>query len=469
MKLHSSVGSSSAAEVSALAASDLAALTWRNFRISSAAEPVVALALFFVICDEVGLTGLIIWSILMIGLFCSHSVMNILQFRASERRKRDKIWSNYFRASATVSAGLWGGAGAMFTGQLDPLHQSFLAVIVCGIAGATVAAASTNRWTCIILPPLILIPAGIATFAVGTNIHMTLGLLYAVYAVYLVIVGLQSYAAAWDAAVTRHEKSALATRLNTALSLAQRASEAKSQFLANMSHELRTPLNSILGFSEMMKDRHITGSGIERYVEYAAHIHHSGSHLLELINDILDTAKAEAGKLDLHEAEIDLQQVADDCFSLMQPVAVGRSVDLAWRQTAAEPLIVIADKLKIRQIMLNLLSNAVKFSRAGGHVFLFVTQSDTGLAFRVEDDGIGMTAAELDSVMEPFVQASEGWARDHGGTGLGLPLTKKYVEIHGGELIIQSERGVGTKVTVKLPVERLVPAAKTRRRVATAA
>jgi len=235
-----------------------------------------------------------------------------------------------------------------------------------------------------------------------------------------------------------------------------------------MSHELRTPLNSILGFSEMMKDRHVADHGIDRYVEYAGHIHHSGSHLLELIDDILDTAKAEAGKLDLHETEMNLREVADECFSLMQPVATSRSVTLTCQGAAVGPETIYADKLKIRQIVLNLLSNAVKFSRVGGHVFVSMSVTDAGASLKIEDDGIGMTTAELDSVMEPFVQASEGWARDHGGTGLGLPLTKKYVELHGGELVIQSKRGVGTTVIVKLPAERNMSAAR-KARVAAAA
>lgn len=468
MKQQSSAELRSTAEVSALAAGDLAAITWRNFRISFLAEPVVAAALFFVIYGDVGQTGLTIWSALMIGMFCSHAVMVCLHSRASAAKRREKVWSRYFTAGSTFSAGMWGAAGVLFMGQLAPLHQSFLAVIICGIAGGAVAATSTNRWTCVVVPPLILVPTGIATFAVGTDIHVTLGLLYAVYAGYLVIIGLQSYAAAWEAAVTRYEKTALATRLNTALSLARRASEAKSQFLANMSHELRTPLNSILGFSEMMKDRHVADQGVGRYVEYAGHIHHSGSHLLELIDDILDTAKAEAGKLDLHETEMNLREVTEECFALMQPVATSRSVTLICQPTSAGPETIYADKLKIRQVALNLMSNAVKFSRVGGNVFVSMTVSDAGASLEIEDDGIGMTPAELDSVMEPFVQASEGWARDHGGTGLGLPLTKKYVELHGGELVIQSKRGVGTKVTVKLPAERIMSAAR-KARVAAAA
>ena len=232
---------------------------------------------------------------------------------------------------------------------------------------------------------------------------------------------------------------------------AEAANRAKSGFLANMSHELRTPLNAIIGFSEIMH-RELHGAlGNERYTDYAHDIHHSGRHLLEIINDILDIAKVEAGKLELRHNVIRLEELFDSCSRLMGERAASAGVSLEVEPPEAVPAL-IADDTRLRQILLNLLSNAIKFTPSGGRVVLRAAATDDGKCeLHVSDTGIGMTDQEIVLALQPFTQIDNSLSRRFEGTGLGLPLTKALVELHSGELKLQSERGVGTTASITLP------------------
>jgi signal transduction histidine kinase len=244
-------------------------------------------------------------------------------------------------------------------------------------------------------------------------------------------------------------------RLIAAKEAAEAANRAKSEFLANMSHELRTPLNAIIGFSGMMSDR-MFGSLNDRYVEYANIIGNGGRHLLAIITDILDLAKADADKLLLAEKEIDLGEIVGLSSQMVQDMARGAQVDFASETEALLPM-VIGDAAKLTQILVNLLSNAIKFTRPGGKVRLKVERSERrGLTFRVEDTGIGMSADQIPVALEPFGQISNGLTRRYDGVGLGLPLTKRLVELHGGTIEIDSEPGQGTIASVHLPQTRLL-------------
>nr|WP_193370193.1 ATP-binding protein [Pelagibius marinus] len=232
---------------------------------------------------------------------------------------------------------------------------------------------------------------------------------------------------------------------------AQAANRAKSDFLANMSHELRTPLNAIIGFSEIMVHQLHGGLGSERYEEYANDIHQSGRHLLEIINDILDIAKVEAGRLELRENVIQVQELFESCHRLMGERADSAGVTLIIEPSEDLPVL-IGDDTRLRQILLNLLSNAIKFTPQGGEVVLRTSISPNGRPqFHVEDNGIGMTEQEISLAMQPFTQIDNSLARKYEGTGLGLPLTKALVELHSGELELSSDRGSGTTATVTLP------------------
>ncbi len=239
--------------------------------------------------------------------------------------------------------------------------------------------------------------------------------------------------------------------MKSLLDEAEAANRAKSEFLAVMSHELRTPLNAILGFSELFKQQMMGPLGSPKYVEYANDIHNSGAHLLAIINDILDLAKAESGKLELAESDIDLNEMIDATVRMCHPKAADSRVTLAFKPTHRE-LLIRADERLLRQVVLNLLTNAIKFTYPGGHVEITATASrSSGLTLLVKDSGIGIPKEDLDRVLRPFEQVESALARQHGGTGLGLPYSKKIIEIHGGTLTLSSQVDIGTTVRIDLP------------------
>ena len=239
---------------------------------------------------------------------------------------------------------------------------------------------------------------------------------------------------------------------------AVRANRAKSDLMANMSHELRTPLNAIIGFSETMKEEMFGSVGSDKNREYLDDIHQSGQHLLGLINDILDVSAIEASALELHEENVCLVEAIDTSIRLIMPRAESGQVNVTSSIDPKIPMI-YADERRVKQALLNLLSNAVKFTRQEGTVCVSALHNDDGsLAITVADNGIGMDAEELKMAMSKFGQVDSGLERKHEGTGLGLPLTKGLVELHGGDLDINSEKGHGTMITVTFPKERVVEA-----------
>jgi signal transduction histidine kinase len=242
---------------------------------------------------------------------------------------------------------------------------------------------------------------------------------------------------------------------NLLLIEADKANKAKSEFLANMSHELRTPLNAIIGFSDILKRQLFGNLGDPRYSEYVTDINDSGNHLLAIINDILDLAKAEAGKLTLQEEDIDLVRCLDDAMRMCRGRAVTAGVNLNFAN-ASESIYGHVDERLIRQIVLNLLTNAIKFTNEGGKVTLSIAADpEHGILIEVQDTGIGIAQQDIARVIRPFEQVETVLSRSHGGTGLGLPLTSKLTELHGGTFDIQSQVGKGTTVVVRLPAERL--------------
>jgi PAS domain S-box-containing protein len=258
-------------------------------------------------------------------------------------------------------------------------------------------------------------------------------------------------------AIDISERKRIETELLAAREAAEEASRTKSQFLANMSHELRTPLNAIIGFSDVMKAQLFGPLGDSRYAGYASDIYESGQHLLSIINDILDLAKVESGKLDLNEEAVDIDIIAASCGKLVRQRSSDAGIQLTIFPAPDMPLI-RADEIRMKQVLLNLFSNAVKFTPRGGRVtFSAVRDEDDGMVLQVADTGIGMSEEHIELALRPFGQIDSSLARKHGGTGLGLPLARTLVEMQEGRLEIASEIGKGTTVSVVIGKHRLVP------------
>lgn len=238
------------------------------------------------------------------------------------------------------------------------------------------------------------------------------------------------------------------------------ANRSKSQFLATMSHELRTPLNAIIGFAEIMENQVMGPIGNEHYRSYISDIHLSGSHLLQLINDILDLTKAEAGMLELNEDLVDLAgaigAVARVTSAPLEKAGLTLVLDLPRQLPSLR-----ADERKVRQVFFNLIGNSIKFTPAGGQIRVYgALDHAAGLRITVADTGIGIAAEDLERVLQPFVQVDSSFARQHHGTGLGLPAVKAIMELHGGRIELHSRLGEGTEATVIFPPDRLMtPAA----------
>ena len=221
--------------------------------------------------------------------------------------------------------------------------------------------------------------------------------------------------------------------LVAALKAAEAANEVKARFVANMSHELRTPLNAIIGFSDVLRNEIFGPLGQQRYREYASDIRESGKHLLHLVNDILELSKADAGQIRLHEEIIDLNSTIAMCIRQMKQEAEDREVHLATELNARRHRLRV-DKYRLQQILLNLLSNAIKFTLSGGQVCVSTRSHADGLVISIADTGIGMTSEEIPVALNRFGQIDNRLSRRYEGAGLGLPLAKHLVELHGGTL-----------------------------------
>jgi signal transduction histidine kinase len=317
---------------------------------------------------------------------------------------------------------------------------TFLGGSAAGVAGIGVSVAAT--WAFILLPHMTpLAPFQTLAFIVGA---LTV----------IVIIA------------TMRAASAKMRRINENLRLSEmqlvEASKAKSEFIARMSHELRTPLNAIIGFSEMIHEAMI-GPLHARYRGYGADIHSAGRYLQNLINDILDISKIEGGgRIELRDEPVSIEDTIESCRRIVAAMAEATGVALSIDVPASFPVI-RCDALRFRQILLNLMSNAVKFTPAGGSATVSATIEGDFARVIVADTGIGMREEDIVIALEPFRQVSNGggdaWTRGFAGTGLGLPLAKALVELHGGTLVIESVPQRGTTVSIRLPLEPKAAAA----------
>ena len=257
----------------------------------------------------------------------------------------------------------------------------------------------------------------------------------------------------WLSDITRRKR--MEEELIKSKEAAEYANRTKTEFLANMSHELRTPLNAIIGFAEVIKDEMFGPVGTKKYAEYARDIHASGRHLLDLINDILDLSKLEAGKMELREEDVTLRTVIEECLTLIRDRAEKSDILLV---TDIEPRLpkLRCDERALKQVLLNFLSNAVKFTPPGGTVTMRARRAPDGIAISVSDTGIGMNEADIAVALAAFGQIDSSISRQHHGTGLGLPISKSLIEMHDGTLTVKSAPNRGTTMTATFPASRTV-------------
>jgi signal transduction histidine kinase len=240
--------------------------------------------------------------------------------------------------------------------------------------------------------------------------------------------------------------------LINAKTAAETANRTKSEFLTNMSHELKTPLNSIIGFSDLLIEE-IAGPLNEKQSRYVQFISSSGKNLLEIINDILELSKAEAGEEDLNMEEFSVDESINKVISMVFPQTHEKDIKLNYDSENRE-LWISADEYKFQQIINNLLSNAIKFTPAGGSIDVFSKQEGDLVTITVKDTGIGILEDGLDKIFKPFIQLDSSLSRNFKGTGLGLTLVKKYVEMHGGNINVESKIGQGSSFRFEMPVTR---------------
>jgi signal transduction histidine kinase len=247
--------------------------------------------------------------------------------------------------------------------------------------------------------------------------------------------------------------------LQEAREAAEAASQMKSQFLGNVSHELRTPLNAVINFARLIADQIHGPLGAPQYRDYARDITESGTHLLTLIDDLLDLARAEAGRLVVVESIVHPGRLIATVCRVLEPEAKANGVALAhaiWANVGY----MRGDPTRMRQVLFNLIANAIKFTRAGGTIRVEASRDATGgLQIQVADTGIGIAAQDLGYVMESFAQVARGSGTLRPGVGLGLPLSRHLIELHGGSLVLQSTPGVGTTAVISIPAGRMIKAA----------
>jgi two-component system cell cycle sensor histidine kinase PleC len=392
------------------------------------------------------------WPLFCLGMASAVYMLAQHVKQAAEEHDLDgPHWLKIVASAHVVVAGSWCLVTLIFWEPRNAANHCFLVAIAIAASALYLTSRSGlfSMVVCATIPNLGMIWVHLLRGEMW--IDQGLAILLPIWAVQLHFEAWRSCRIVGAAHRTRFEMETLASELSRARDEAANANRAKSVFLANMSHELRTPLNAILGFAEIITTKALgRTTSPERQIEYVEHIMRSGRHLLALINDVLDIAKIDAGKLVLERRWIDGRAALSDCVQAFAEQSSAGGVALA-SSASPDGLKLFADERAFRQIVGNLLSNAVKFTPQGGKIMVRLALVDDGAMLSIRDTGCGIPADQLPVIFQPFEQSAKGYGRAKGGSGLGLALVRSLTELHGGTCRIDSEVDMGTLVTVFIP------------------
>jgi signal transduction histidine kinase len=454
------VDAGTAAEVRALITRSLFAQAPAYLAIEALAA-VLAAGIYFYL----GASGtMFAWLVLSLAAIIVRWV-HVYRYFAKERKGKDAArWARVFAFGALLSGVLW-GIGSLLA--FSPDNPSLLIVqifIVTGLGAMALTGYSVHALSFYCFIMFALIPFGVRLMIEGTGVHTFVAVLLSIWTgVFVYLCHLLSNRYFERTLFLAQSDFTAATR--QAQDLAEQANRAKTRFLANVSHEFRTPLNAIIGFSDMIRGGYLGDRNNAKYADYIEAIHQSGQHLKQLVDDVLDVSRIEMGRLQLNESLVEVEALLRECERSMrlqfERAKVRLSVAVA-RDLAA----MHGDPLRLRQVVLNLMTNALKFTAAQGEVWVTAGKSDSGeLVIHVSDSGVGMRKEDIPRALLPFVQISEPLSQGDHGIGIGLYLVRMLTEAHDGSVMIHSEIGRGTVVTIKFPPKRLLaghgPAART--------
>ena len=398
--------------------------------------------------------------IVTIVTFASDRIVDAYWRDTGSRNSAEQLqpWFSRFVTVQILISAAWGLLPwILWDSSMERNHIFLFASIVCIFAGFVVSRASHLDMLVASLVPIVTL-SSFRFLISGTWFDFVLAIVLPAFALTLFLDGRRMTQRVDEDSRLRFEVEDLAHELEEARDEALRkrfeaetANASKTAFLANMSHELRTPLNAILGFSEIIAKECFGSVGSPRYKEYAGDIHSSGAHLLSLINDLLDVAKIEAGRMEIEPQRLDTGRVLDSALKIIGAKARERRQELVIQVEPSAPSL-WADERALKQMVINLVSNAVKFTPEGGRIDVVASRArDGGFQIMVQDNGPGIPRDKLDKIFQPFSQVDNRYDRQGGGTGLGLALVRGLAELHGGRAWIESEQGHGCRAYMVLP------------------